>query len=118
MKGVLFFNTDGIVEQRTTKILEFKLGDFPDFNAYYEIEDYIILYKTLSTILNKTNIPFINETFNGNILIIKYKNDKIQNLTVEKFIKLIISKNIKTETDLSDADSDPLDESCNLYGNC
>ena len=120
MKSVLFFNVEGIVEKRTTNKNTFQLLDYPDFDAVKKYNEYFILYTTLSTDKNKLHIPFTSDTFNGDILIIKVINDKIENLTIKKYMKLITTRGLVfgEEYDLSNSDSDPFDESCNLQGFC
>lgn len=118
MKSVLFFNVDGILEQRKTNIEIFDIKDFPDFNAVKKYPEYLVLYRTLSTQNNKVKLPFTDDTFNGEILLIKHSNEKLETLTASKFIKIITKKNkLKYSEYLSDSsDSDPLEESCNLSG--
>ena len=69
MKSVLFFNPDGIYEQRITNKTHFNIEDYSDFNAYKEYSGYYILYNTISIENNIIILPFTTERFNGSILI-------------------------------------------------
>ena len=114
-----FFNVHGITEQRKTNKDTFNLKDYPDFNAVCKYDEYFVLYRTLSTGQNKTILPFTDDKFNGEILIIKNKNGKIETLTLNKYLKLIknsiIYKNNSYFSD-SDSGSNELEESCDLSG--
>ena len=117
MKSALFFDMDAVAEQRLVSKQTFQLQDFPDFDKFYSIDEYIILYNSEAIKDNQVCIPFTNEKFKGNIVMIKIKNDLIENLTIKKFLKLY-SKNLKLERLDDDSDSDPFDESCNLKQIC
>jgi hypothetical protein len=120
MRRVLFLNVDGISEERTTNIHVFNIDDFEDFDAFNMYDSYFVLYNTLETVKNKTRLPFTSDVYNGNILIIKRKEDKIVPLTVDKFVKLIDKKMnvLGEEYSLSNSDSDPFDEMCDKSGEC
>tara|TARA_B100000427_G_C15488042_1_gene586265 strand:+ start:226 stop:582 length:357 start_codon:yes stop_codon:yes gene_type:complete len=118
MKNLIFFNTDGIVEIRTTNKTDFILSDYPDFNSVKEYPNYFILYNNLNTDENKVKIPFTDDKFNGNIMIVKRKNSKIRNLTLDMYLKMVNQRNIKIENYISSSDSDTFEESCNLKQEC
>lgn len=117
MKTGLLLKKNGEIYEIKFKTVKFSLesGEFEEYKHYINCNDYIILYNKIDNDLNIHIIPFTEDKFYGDILIIKTnKNSDIINLTKDIYIK-IISK-IKMEEndmyysseDMSDIEDKPI----------
>ncbi len=117
MKTGLLLKKNGEINEIKFKKVKFSLenDEFEEYEHYIKCNDYIILYNKIDKDLNIHIIPFIEDKFYGDILIIKTnKNNEIVNLTKDTYIKIISKIKIEdndmyySSEDMSDIEDKPL----------
>jgi len=95
---------------------EFSIDMFKEYSSYKRYENYIVLYNNIDSMnVNVNVLPFTNDRFNGDILLIRLTiTGDITNFTTDSYIK-IISKIKAEENDMyyssdemSDIEDSPL----------
>mgnify|MGYP001436213469 CR=1 FL=1 len=94
---------------------KFDINRFPEYNNFKTYNNYIVLYNDNSEEVNITTLPFTEDKFNGDILLVKIdKNMNIVNFNIESYVK-ILSKIYIEENDMCySSDEDIIDT--NLFG--
>jgi hypothetical protein len=113
MKTYLVFKKDGSLFEQKTLSTSFNIKEFIDYKNYKVYDNYIVLYNENENenenVLNITKLFFTTDTFNGNIAVIKIKNNSIKSFTIKKYLKLCIERS-KPNKDFmyytSESDSD------------
>lgn len=117
MKTGLILKKNGEIDEIKFKNNKFILenDEFEEYKHYVKYNDYIILYNKLDKDLNIHIIPFTEDKFYGDIIIIKINKDNdINNLTKDKYIKIISKIKIEendmyySSEDMSDIEDRPL----------
>tara|TARA_B100001769_G_scaffold229886_1_gene191999 strand:+ start:57 stop:419 length:363 start_codon:yes stop_codon:yes gene_type:complete len=117
MKTGLLLKKNGEINEIKFKKVKFSLenDEFEEYEHYIKCNDYIILYNKIDKDLNIHIIPFTEDKFYGDILIIKTnKNNEIVNLTKDTYIKIISKIKIEdndmyySSEDMSDIEDKPL----------
>jgi len=117
MKTGLLLKKNSEINEIKFKKVKFSLenDEFEEYEHYIKCNDYIILYNKIDKDLNIHIIPFTEDKFYGDILIIKTnKNNEIVNLTKDTYIKIISKIKIEdndmyySSEDMSDIEDKPL----------
>ena len=90
MKTYLVFKKDGNVFEQKTLSTIFNIKEFIDYKCYKVYNNYIVLYSENDDNLNITKLFFTTDTFNGNIAVIKIKDNNIKSFKINKYLKLCI----------------------------
>ena len=91
MKTCLVFKQNGEIEEKTIKKSTFD-GPFLEFTSFKEYTNYIILYNEQNSNLNLTVFPFTKDRYSGTVCLLKIKDGKIKNLTIEIYAKKLYSQ--------------------------
>ena len=121
MKQYLYFNHDGSYQELKTSKENFQIEDYTEYNSHKKYPEYFVLYNdNVKLEKNIVLLPFTTDLFNGSIIVIKHKDEKITSFTFKKYLRLISVNIVLEEIKDSDSDSDcdPFDQSCNLSEKC
>jgi len=119
MKTGLLLKENGELTEIKFKIPKdtFDIADFSEYNCHKTYDNYIVLYNTEKDMLNISVLPFTEDKFNGDILLIKIDAKlEINNFTVDKYLKILL-KNKSEENDLyySSDEDEELIQDRNLF---
>ena len=109
MKTYIVFKKDGTVFEQKTLSTVFNIKEFIDYKSYKIYNNYIVLYNENDDNLNITELFFTTDTFNGNIAVIKIKDNSIRSFKIKKYLKLCIERSKPNKDSMyytSDSDSE------------
>lgn len=75
---------------------KFDINKFPDYNSFKMYNNYVVLYNDNSGSVNINTLPFTEDKFNGDILLIKIdRNLNIVNFNIDSYVKILSKINIE-----------------------
>lgn len=94
---------------------KFDINKFPEYNNSKTYNNYIVLYNDNSVDVNITTLPFTEDKFKGDIILLKTdKNMNIVNFNIESYVK-ILSKIYIEENDMCYSSDEEIIDT-NLFG--